>query len=126
MGERERLLKVRPAREGSHYSTQTEEKRVYRRWHARESQRKKRLILQNYKTEKGCKECGYNEHACALDLDHRDPSSKKYVPSKLITVSWDSFWSELSKCDVLCSNCHRVKTRRNKEHLLNHETYTKE
>ncbi len=68
--------------------------------------------------------CGYKEHACALDLDHRDPVNKRYNPARLTRVSWDSFWSELDKCDVLCSNCHRVKTKNQKEHLINHQPTT--
>ena len=33
-------------------------------------------LLQKYKVSQGCKLCGYNEHAVALDLAHRNPEEK--------------------------------------------------
>ena len=64
------------------------------------------------KLGKGCLDCGYNEHAVALDFDHRDPSEKKYPVAKSYgKVSDTSLLSEIAKCDVRCANCHRVRTK---------------
>ena len=35
-----------------------------------------REFLNMLKTERGCEYCGYNEHPCALQLDHIDPETK--------------------------------------------------
>ena len=32
--------------------------------------------LNAYKTDRGCKECGYNSHACALDFHHLNEEEK--------------------------------------------------
>jgi hypothetical protein len=62
------------------------------------------------KLERGCIDCGYREHAEALDFDHRDPSMKTQNVSWLLMRSWDKVLAEIAKCDVRCANCHRVRT----------------
>jgi hypothetical protein len=52
-----------------------------------------------YKTNRGCVRCGYNKCAAALDFHHRDPKTKS---SRI----WKVTSEEISKCDILCSNCH--------------------
>ena len=58
-----------------------------------------------------CVDCGYNKSAYALELHHIDPSTKEYEPSQLISrLSWDKIYKEMEKCELLCANCHRIKT----------------
>jgi hypothetical protein len=67
--------------------------------------------LTNYKMSRGCTDCGYNKHPRALDLDH-------VRGEKLFTIGgvnreskpWEDVLAEIEKCDVVCSNCHRVRT----------------
>lgn len=65
-----------------------------------------------YKLAKGCIDCGYNSHPVALDLDHRDASMKIADVSSMVGggSSWENILAELEKCDVRCSNCHRIRT----------------
>jgi hypothetical protein len=77
---------------------------------------KRRRAIDAYKLERGCIDCGYRGSAVALDLDHTDPSAKVKGVSEMVNHSWKSVLAELSKCDVRCANCHRVKT-----HRKNHE-----
>lgn len=70
----------------------------------------RREILNKAK-EKGCVECGYNEHFCALDFDHIDPSQKEFtIGTSYTSVSLERLYKEIDKCQVLCANCHRIKT----------------
>ena len=85
---------------------QNKEKRNYRR-----------RCLQEIKQTIGCIKCGYNEHACALHFDHRDPSTKNFPVTKELLRPWDTLLDEAAKCDVLCANCHAVKTLENGDHL---------
>lgn len=63
----------------------------------------------DYKLEKGCVDCGYNKNPYALDFDHLD--GKSYTISQhLHRKSWASLLKEISKCEVRCANCHRIKT----------------
>lgn len=60
------------------------------------------------KSSLGCQRCGYNEHPAALDFHHRDPSQKKMGIPNVWNLSWEKALLEIAKCDLLCSNCHRI------------------
>ena len=65
----------------------------------RERSHKMKIIL-------GCKLCGYNKCAVALEW-HHPGDDKKHDPSNAIKRSWTAYLSEISKCVLLCANCHR-------------------
>jgi Fe-S-cluster-containing hydrogenase component 2 len=44
-----------------------------------------------------------------FDFHHRDPTQKDVDWTKLKLRSWDKITKELDKCDLLCSNCHRIR-----------------
>lgn len=73
-------------------------------------------LLQEIKLEKGCADCGYNKYACALDFDHRPGTEKLYVPAHMpkYKLSIAKIMAELDKCDIVCANCHRVRTMKRK------------
>jgi len=48
-----------------------------------------------------------------MDFDHRDRSKKKAHVSKLRHWSDATLLREMEKCDVVCANCHRIRTHRN-------------
>lgn len=43
-----------------------------------------------------------------FDFHHIDPNTKEYSWSKLRLFSDARFREELAKCQLLCSNCHRI------------------
>ncbi len=60
-----------------------------------------------------CQNCGFRDHPAALEFHHRDPSQKRFnlanafqSPSQF---SWDEILAEIAKCDLICSNCHRIE-----------------
>jgi hypothetical protein len=55
-----------------------------------------------------CIKCGYKRCYSSLSFHHRDPSKKSFGLStdKLRTSSWEKILEEVSKCDLLCLNCH--------------------
>ena len=56
-----------------------------------------------------CVKCGSKED---LQIDHIEPQLKKFT---LTSLSWScplpKFYEELSKCQLLCYPCHKIKTR---------------
>jgi 5-methylcytosine-specific restriction endonuclease McrA len=76
-------------------------------------------FLQQYKMEKGCSVCGYNEIPQALEFDHIDRSKKKFGMNKAYKYKWSTIMEELEKCVILCANCHRKKTVEDKDYLNN-------
>jgi len=48
-----------------------------------------------------------------MDFDHRDPSTKSFALSgKCQLKSEETLLCEVAKCDIVCANCHRVRTQR--------------
>lgn len=70
-----------------------------------------------YKALCGCKECGI-KNPIVLEYDHRDPKEKEHNIAQMISdrYSMKSLKREIRKCDVLCANCHRIKTFENKQY----------
>jgi hypothetical protein len=59
-----------------------------------------------------CADCKQTYHPCMMDFDHRDRSKKTMEISKLIRLrpSKAKLLAEIAKCQVVCSNCHRLRT----------------
>jgi len=53
-----------------------------------------------------CQRCGYDNNWGALEFHHEDPTEKKVGISTKI-LSDEVLIKELSKCILVCSNCHR-------------------
>lgn|SRR5271166_1699337 len=70
---------------------------------------KKRATLDQYKLQTGCADCGYKENAVVLEFDHREPLQKRYSVANM-GLSRKVFEKELAKCDVVCANCHKIRT----------------
>lgn len=64
------------------------------------------IVLSHFKS--GCVDCG-NEDVRVLEFDHL--GDKEYSVSALINRnSTDKLIKEIEKCEVVCSNCHRIRT----------------
>ena len=68
---------------------------------------KVQAFLRNYKIEHGCKDCGYSEHHAALSFDHILGEKKLNVCN---SKSINQAKSEIEKCEVVCFNCHSIRT----------------
>lgn len=56
-----------------------------------------------------CSRCGYDEFIGALDFHHVDSASKDHEIARLLTVNRNNIAvieAELTKCVLLCKNCH--------------------
>ncbi len=59
-----------------------------------------------------CHDCGERFPSHQMDFDHRDPSTKSFVitSGRAMLMSRERLLSEVAKCDVVCANCHRLRT----------------
>ncbi|OGM11668.1 hypothetical protein A2V80_02715 [Candidatus Woesebacteria bacterium RBG_16_39_8b] len=57
-----------------------------------------------------CKDCSNLYPYFVMDFDHRDRKSKVDSPARLRSYSFKKFMDEIKKCDIVCSNCHRIRT----------------
>ena len=72
-------------------------------------QQRQKLVF-DYLQNNPCVDCG-EENILVLEFDHREPKDKKYYVSDLIQRgSISSLNTEIVKCDVVCSNCHSIRT----------------
>lgn len=55
-----------------------------------------------------CQDCGIEGPPCIYDFHHRDPSQKDFHLSSNMSRTWERIKTELDKCMLLCSNCHRI------------------
>lgn len=71
---------------------------------------KAREYVQVIKKKSKCIDCGESRWQC-LDFDHRDLSQKLYDIHYLTQhgMGKKTIDIELSKCDVRCANCHRIR-----------------
>ena len=63
-----------------------------------------------YKSKHSCTDCGKFYPSYVMDFDHRNGKEKKFLVSNLRTASWETLLKEVKKCDLVCSNCHRIRT----------------
>jgi len=73
-------------------------------------------VLRAYKEDKGCKDCGYKYPHFILEFDHK-PGYRKLdnVYRVLKRYGIEMAWKEIRKCDVVCSNCHKIRTNDREE-----------
>jgi hypothetical protein len=58
-----------------------------------------------------CQDCKQRFPPCAMDFDHRDPTTKAQAVTRMIGRSGtERILAEAAKCDIVCANCHRLRT----------------
>ena len=59
-----------------------------------------------------CADCGGSYPPFVMDFDHRLGTAKLGGVSDMIFKDrgWEGIQVEISKCDVVCANCHRMRT----------------
>lgn len=57
-----------------------------------------------------CMDCG-EDNIITFEFDHRDRNEKKYgIATMLKHFKWEQILEEIKKCDIVCANCHRIRT----------------
>lgn len=73
--------------------------------------RKRRKMVNELKRNKPCLDCGKNYHPIAMDFDHIGSDKEDDITSLIERcVSQERIISEIAKCELVCANCHRIRT----------------
>lgn len=74
-----------------------------------------------------CADCGDVFEPHQMDFDHRNPADKLFrlTEGGAMLMSRARLLSEINKCDVVCANCHRIRThavhaKRAGRHAISH------
>lgn len=64
--------------------------------------------VREFKRANGCSLCDESEECC-LDFHHVESDTKEETISRMVALgnSWERIQSEMEKCILVCSNCHR-------------------
>jgi 5-methylcytosine-specific restriction endonuclease McrA len=70
-----------------------------------------KLKLSEYLSDKSCSRCGITDSR-VLEFDHMDPATKSFGINNGIrnSLHWERILEEIEKCQILCANCHRIRT----------------
>ena len=72
--------------------------------------KRNREYVWNYLQEHPCEHCGINDPR-VMDFDHLEQSTKTAEISYMIQrASIEALQAEIAKCQVLCANCHRIRS----------------
>ena len=71
-----------------------------------------RKFVDRYKRLKGCMSCGFSDPR-ALDFDHVVTEEKSFNIATRLHNNREVIKDEIRKCNVLCANCHRIKSVEN-------------
>lgn len=60
-----------------------------------------------------CADCHRTYPFCCMDFDHREGTVKSYNVGSMVAhgYSIDLIMTEIAKCDLVCANCHRIRTQ---------------
>jgi hypothetical protein len=86
----------------------------YRAFAAARNERRRATIRQVIREAKDrpCSDCGLWFPAYVMDFDHGDGDQKRFNIGRdaLNRCSEDELKEEIEKCEVVCANCHRMRT----------------
>lgn len=99
-------------KQGRDYRTaHSDELRQYWNTYRRERVANNKHFLNEFKEATPCTDCGNKYPAVCMDFDHVPERGKKFKDiSKIAHWGLDRLMDEIAKCDLVCSNCHRVRT----------------
>ena len=77
----------------------------------RENERRAETIAFIRSLKTVCIMCGF-DNPLALEFHHRNPKEKEVNIGAITRIGWgkERILKEISKCEVLCANCHRIVT----------------
>ena len=65
-----------------------------------------------------CQRCGWEGALPAYEFHHLDPNSKVFAIGNVANRKWELIKQELDKCELLCSNCHRIEHSKHDQVLI--------
>lgn len=74
-----------------------------------------RSVVAKIKEDSGCVDCNQKYPYFVLDFDHVRGTKKDGVAQLITWGTLEEIYEEIDKCDIVCANCHRVRTQNRRE-----------
>ena len=90
--------------------------RANKQIYVEKSKRQKAIIrayISKIKEDSPCVDCGQFYPGYVMDFDHLE-DKKSTVSSMVNNCNIEEINKEIAKCDIVCSNCHRLRTHARK------------
>lgn len=58
-----------------------------------------------------CTDCGNKFDPVCMDFDHIDDNKERNISTMVGHNSWEHILIEIEKCELVCANCHRMRTK---------------
>ena len=58
-----------------------------------------------------CLDCGVDYPHYVMEFDHARGERKFTISGSGLSRSWETVLDEIDKCDIVCANCHKARTR---------------
>lgn len=68
-------------------------------------------FLNELKDSEPCSDCKERFPSVCMDFDHVE-TGKRYSLAQMSNHSRERIWEELRRCELVCCNCHRVRTKK--------------
>lgn len=83
-----------------------------------------RVDVRKLKEDTPCLDCGVRYPYYCMDFDHVNGKKVTHISEMIRNAAarWKIF-SEITKCEIVCANCHRKRTHRRAEALYKLEQY---
>jgi predicted RNA-binding Zn-ribbon protein involved in translation (DUF1610 family) len=75
-----------------------------------------KLAAVKYKGSK-CENCGWTGPIAAFEFHHKD-DNKEFGIGSAANKSWEVVKKEIDKCELLCSNCHRIEHAKHDDEIF--------
>jgi len=100
-----------PSSKDGLYSLCKQCKSSYRKEHRRQTRQTRQQVIREAKN-KPCADCKNEYPFYVMDFDHIDPAQKVANVSQMVSQDYpvQQILDEIAKCEVVCSNCHRIRT----------------
>lgn len=106
-------------------------KRIFDKWVKQNNDKYKELCLNSKKQKlevlnaiineaknNPCLDCGLKYSIKSMDFDHLGDKKYKISHFRSNAYSVETLKKELSKCDLVCANCHRLRTLKRRQFFL--------
>lgn len=72
--------------------------------------------LHLYKEKKGCADCRNHYPHYVLEFDHMPEFQKIDIVYRVLrNYGEEMAWKEVEKCQVVCANCHKIRTHQREQ-----------